>query len=625
MTAFAFAPESSRVADHWDLLEDGFQLASFIIPDRETALHIVCRAQQKLRAQHFRESKRAYWRDKFLKRKITKISRTEQDTLQWLICFEADVYLQNNSDAARASRAELVLQYVTKLAVTTCGMSFFHVNIGLHRLLYGYSTAEIQYVYEHLTNRFPGADEYRRAKRVIMKKLQQRFGSVLRAVQTQKGELKFEPDRNQAQWRPLVEQCLEKFSPWSADAMCPCEGRPSLQTFLQPFQSGQVSIVHQDEIETHWLHRVLHRSCHEAVIRKLSLAELATRLALPNLQAESGGADASPRMGGPRSAGPLTPEERKALIVSRDSEAGRAGHGESGPIRVMLDGVQRAQSASLSSCDIRFEIEEGDRLIEIWREEQGAAKLLAVHLIGYSEEQGIAEVCATFTLGEERSLVLTIAPLTGAKHDVRRATARLHQSGSGLILAILSRLRGADLLLPKWKEVTARSLAVLTVVAIGLFYYRTETAHPVLKQPSLWNRQLDESARSDQHLSQPNAGNTSYRLISDGLSVRGNGTESLPVIMEPQPKAILRLELPIRGGARRSYRVGIRPFMGGEEIFSKSSLTLEQTPGGSIVVVFVPSSILSGGTDYTADLAEIPRNGKPVIRDSFSFHVTQAR
>src|SRR5215471_3380035 len=73
-----------------DLLGKAFQLAFFIIPDRTIALEILGTALTKLRVQRSREKKRVYWRDKYLKRKITRISRNEGDTLQWLIYFEAE-------------------------------------------------------------------------------------------------------------------------------------------------------------------------------------------------------------------------------------------------------------------------------------------------------------------------------------------------------------------------------------------------------------------------------------------------------------------------------------------------------------------------------------------------------
>ena len=65
-----------------DLLERGFQLAYFIFPSRSQAVRILSGAVNKLKAQRGRESRRVYWRDKYLKRAITRITREEGDMLR---------------------------------------------------------------------------------------------------------------------------------------------------------------------------------------------------------------------------------------------------------------------------------------------------------------------------------------------------------------------------------------------------------------------------------------------------------------------------------------------------------------------------------------------------------------
>ena len=45
---------------------------------------------RKLETQHSREEKRTYWRDKYLKRKITRMVRNQEDALQWLIYLEME-------------------------------------------------------------------------------------------------------------------------------------------------------------------------------------------------------------------------------------------------------------------------------------------------------------------------------------------------------------------------------------------------------------------------------------------------------------------------------------------------------------------------------------------------------
>ena len=154
-----------------DILERGFQLAYFMFPNRPQAVLILSAAINKLKTQHGRESRRNYWRDKYLKRGITRITREEGDTLQWLIFYESDHHEKEQEASHQATVQDMAVRYIKSLVRMTSAMSSFHVNIGLHRLLHNYSTTEVQQMYESITDRFLGADEYRRAKSVLMNKL----------------------------------------------------------------------------------------------------------------------------------------------------------------------------------------------------------------------------------------------------------------------------------------------------------------------------------------------------------------------------------------------------------------------------------------------------------------------
>src|SRR5215470_5610255 len=151
-----------------DLLEKGFQLAHFLIPNRTIAIQILSAAMSKFKAQRSRETKRAYWRDKYLKRKITRIARDEGDLLQWLIYFAAEDFERQQERAGEQTTSDMVVRYVKYLVQMTTAMSSFYVNVGLHRLLHNYTTSEVQRSYETVTERFLGADEYRRAKSALM-------------------------------------------------------------------------------------------------------------------------------------------------------------------------------------------------------------------------------------------------------------------------------------------------------------------------------------------------------------------------------------------------------------------------------------------------------------------------
>jgi len=126
-----------------DLLRRGFHLAHFIVSDRTTALRILSDATSKLEVYRTQEKKRIYWRHKYLKRKITRVIRQDNDMLQWLIYLEAEKHEQQHEQASLSTIDDLVIRYIKYLAQITTPMSSFYVNIGLQRLLHNYQLQKL--------------------------------------------------------------------------------------------------------------------------------------------------------------------------------------------------------------------------------------------------------------------------------------------------------------------------------------------------------------------------------------------------------------------------------------------------------------------------------------------------
>jgi hypothetical protein len=103
--------QSHSVGDQ-DFLELGFSLAYFIFPERTTALRIFTSALNKLKSKTGQEHKRAYWRDKFLKRRITRITRDDEDTLQWLIYLASDSHEKAQEALSQADNEDMVVRYI---------------------------------------------------------------------------------------------------------------------------------------------------------------------------------------------------------------------------------------------------------------------------------------------------------------------------------------------------------------------------------------------------------------------------------------------------------------------------------------------------------------------------------
>jgi hypothetical protein len=223
-TAIPRLPDShlgeANETDDGNLLERGFSLAYFVFPDRSEALRILISALNKLNSRTGQERKRAYWRDKFLRRHITRITRDDQDILQWLIYSECDSHEEAQEALGHSTDEDMVVRFIKTLIRLSTGMSSFYANIALHRLLYCYTTVEAQKIYEFVTDQYREADEYRRAKRLLMLRLESRFGSRLHGIKGDRGEARYELADNQETWRDLVRHSLQMFTPWSTEEKC---------------------------------------------------------------------------------------------------------------------------------------------------------------------------------------------------------------------------------------------------------------------------------------------------------------------------------------------------------------------------------------------------------------------
>ena len=303
------------MGDSVDLIERGFQLAHLLLADRQQALSTLSRALYKLDARHLQEKKRAYWRDKYLKHWITSITRNDADILQWLILFESDSYETEDEACGTPSTRNMIVRYVKHLVRLTTPMSSFNVNVGVSRLLHNYTGVETQRMYELLTERYVGTDQYRRAKNLLREKLELRFGRFIRSVKTPRGEVRFEPAEDQQGWSQLVRECLLAFTPWSTAGACPVllsqDSRPEHTPRVSETGFGKEEY---DRIESNRCHVFIEPLCYSRLTARLGFRPPDQALALPHFFLD-GSVDREDESQAPLPPAPLAPEERKTLCL----------------------------------------------------------------------------------------------------------------------------------------------------------------------------------------------------------------------------------------------------------------------------------------------------------------------
>lgn len=598
-----------------ELSQRGFQLAYFIAGDRQAAIQILCRAWNKLDARIKQQSKRAYWRDKYLKRWVNKISNTDADTLQWLIYFESEEFEKRQEQDGDIDAETVAIRYIKSAVKISTAMSSFYVAVGIHRLLYDYSTAEIQRVYELVTERYLGADEYRRAKRVVMNSLALRFGDRLTTVKAAHGEIRFELVEDQARWSDLVNRCLNAFTPWSTLGRCPVPADFGANCLnLPPELSGNgKSAVTPDYVETNRCHAFIDLACYGRLVRALGIDPPEKRLALPKFQmGNSGRHDSKPRSSPEPSE--LTAGEKEIIRESLADEARRRAHAASQSMRVLVDGVELGRIQMDRPTATQFELAEGSKLVEFWGQHENGELLLATYLLQYSEalditpsnaiiRAGGATVSISVTGAADEPAYLTIMP---------RASAYAREESSAAPFAARIFAYGA---------LTMSFVFAGWMLRLVRDRNETDVQHTRIER---LQRQIAETKPASALAVATEASSAAVvtrALVPYDLGTRGE-MNSITTVSLAAGATILRLELPTSELSRKPFRAVLRKFPQQTELLSEQ---VERISPDGRVFVEVPVTLLSADKDYLVDLRRVTSSGIWETASTFVFHIVKMK
>jgi hypothetical protein len=395
--------------DQSESLEKGFELAYFIAQDRTSAIEILTGALDKLSMQCRREKRRFYWRYKHACQPIRRITHRELDAFQWLIMSESEPCERAQEQRGSHSVRDMVVRYIKHLVRITMSMSAFYVCVGMNRLLYSYSTSETQAAFELVTQRFPGADQYRRAKKMLTSQLRERFGEVVETIRTRYGEIRFKTLEDQSRWHELVCECLSMFSPWSTNGWCEHFSQKVDDMPRSCLPSIEGASAGPDEQETIYCHMFIEPACRGNLSAVLSFSSPEAKLSLPRfaMKEETRGNDSNESQGPPVS---KLSDEEKAVIAGRlKASNARRRRIRPSSVSVVVDGLERSRFDLTGSDQLQTELAGGAKLIEIKGVDEGGDLLLGTHLISYADEAfEFTKVVQTLNNGE---LGLMVSPI----------------------------------------------------------------------------------------------------------------------------------------------------------------------------------------------------------------------
>jgi hypothetical protein len=464
------------------LLNKAFQLASFIVGERNSALQIVTGALAKLEVTAATQGKRLYYRPKgrlWSHRSESNhfrnnISFNEPHLLQRLIYLEAEPY-EIAQEQAKGSVAlaeeDLVIHFIKHLTKKTVKRNSFYVTLGLSRLLYSYTTAETMDIYNAVIQdpeRVKDDYYYRSRKGVLMQELKQRFGDLINICRGPRGEERFEADENQGRFVELVRECLSFFTPWHTPCLVPAG--------IDPITDGIPSFSYQghndeDKLEVNRIHAVLHPECFQRLTADLGFAAPNTRLEIPRFfhaNDMNGNGSNSGRRNPPK----LNEQELTSIKGQLDDNATRRKAARAGVLRIMVDGVERARIDLNNTRNAQVPLDEDAELIEVRsHDNSGEEVLLATHLLDHEgPEDRVPPADASIILEGGQKISIQVSPaswennaaveITYAETDSLRAASLLFRQLAQSLSDGVSR--------SGWKDRRVFVAAIVVVFAISL-------------------------------------------------------------------------------------------------------------------------------------------------------------
>jgi len=256
----------------------------------------------------------------------------------------------------------------------------FYVTLGLSRLLYNYSTPETMELYNLVIQdpeRVHDDYYYRSRKSLLLKELKERFGALLEVAKGARGEQRWRVGEDNLRHAALVRECLLWFTPWATPCVVPERFDPLSDTIDElNFQGRHPDEEH--EVEVNRIHAALHPDCFARLAAANRLATPDERLELPHFFLAD---DADDNHDHDDRTPNLSEDELRTINDLLAQEATRRKSVSAGFLRVLVDGVERAEIDAEHSAGAQFVVAEEAEVIEVYSSDKKGALLLAAHLL----------------------------------------------------------------------------------------------------------------------------------------------------------------------------------------------------------------------------------------------------
>lgn len=369
--------------DEW--LDRAFRLAFFLHGNRTTAMQIAASAMNKLETASNAQFKRLYYtptgRAENSKATRSRVSLNDLQLLQRLVFIESEKFEREREKNERACETSLLKFFVKHLVRISLKRNSFYVALGISRILHNYGTADAMEIYNVVVQdpeRVHDNYYYRSRKGVLMKELRSRFGELLKTTKVNRGEERFCTHADAENLPEIALECLAFFTPWNSVCTVPEKFDP-FDDVINSFYFDKDDPDAEHRIEVNRIHAALHPHCFARLTTNLNLPAPAEKMEIPKfmINAENRTNFDDENWRNPPS---LETDELQALKNSLAAEAENRKAMSAGFLRVVADGIEKAQINLLEIDSAKFDLDETAELIEIYGDGE---TLLATHVLSF--------------------------------------------------------------------------------------------------------------------------------------------------------------------------------------------------------------------------------------------------
>lgn len=483
-----------RIAADQEWIRRAFELAYFIHASKGIALHVAeeawCKLEHTVGSRDKRQHSSAGRFQSGMSSTTgmrTRVRLKDEQLLQLLVYAESDSWeraTEKGDTPYHLADEDLVIRFIKHLVRISLKRSTFYAVLAIGRLSYDYGTSEVRQIYDVLMqdgSRFRDNPYLRKQKRVLMREVIERFGKLVRVVETPDREHRFLAQPTTQKLIDLVRECLRSFTPWDTTCVLPAHFDPTDE--IPALCCSGTDSQSESLIELNRFHTALHPDCFSRIVASLGFDSPDKRLAMPQFFFSN---DNSPR--GDRSSPPLLVEaDYRQLKQTREERSRRRRAFFAGGLRVYVDGIERAAFDPRHESRVTVRIKPTANVVEVHGQDGGGDLPLMTLLSPYNDIPSGETIKDALLLEGGQKITTSITPVIDNMGDIEELQVEIKyiETRPLRMLALLflrawSRLgksvsrpaAGLGELTPRYLWLTLMSVAAALILGVSAIIWR---------------------------------------------------------------------------------------------------------------------------------------------------------